>query len=171
MVVPLLKNCSKKVALLSQPYLSFTKHTLQSASIAGLLLLSAACSPNIQQRGNPVDTAKLGQLTVGTSKKSEVQAVLGSPTYESPFTSNWYYATTTQRYTAFFRPQTTEAAVVTIGFDAAGVVSSVDTQTPEQADTVEATNRKIETLGEKPPIIQQLFGNVGRYVKPKNANP
>jgi outer membrane protein assembly factor BamE (lipoprotein component of BamABCDE complex) len=61
--------------------------------------------------------------------------------------------------------------IVSIGFDPEGVVSSIDTQTPEQADKVEATNRKIETIGEKPPIIQQLFGNVGRYVKPKNANP
>jgi len=161
----------KKVALLSLSYPTCTKRTLQSASLAGLLLLAAACSPNIQQRGNPVDAEKLKQIVVGTSKKSQVQSLLGSPTYESPFTNNWYYTTTTQRYSAFFRPQTTEAAVVSIAFDPEGVVTALDTQTPEQADKVEATNRKIETIGEKPPVLQQLFGNVGKYVKPKNTNP
>lgn len=161
----------KKVALLSLSYFRFSKIALTTASLAGLLLLSAACSPNIQQRGNPVDEAKLKTLVVGTSKKAEVQSLLGSPTYESPFTNNWYYAATTQRYSAFFRPETTQASVVSIAFDAEGVVTSVDTQTPEQADQVEATNRKIETIGEKPPVLQQLFGNVGKYVKPKNQNP
>jgi outer membrane protein assembly factor BamE (lipoprotein component of BamABCDE complex) len=135
---------------------SIPSHLYQTHPTVGkpcrLLLLAAACSPNIQQRGNPVDAEKLKQIVVGTSKKSEVQSLLGSPTYESPFTNNWYYATTTQRYSAFFRPETTEAAVVSIAFDPEGVVTSLDTQTPEQADKVEATNRKIETIGEKPPF-------------------
>jgi outer membrane protein assembly factor BamE (lipoprotein component of BamABCDE complex) len=147
------------------------KSGFHSASLTLLLLGLAACSPNMQQRGNKVEAEKLSRIVVGQTPKTEVESLLGSPSYQSPYTNTWYYATTTQRYTAFLKPETTEARVVTISFDEAGVVNTLTEQTPQQADAVEASNRKIKAIDEKPPIFQQLFGNIGKFVKPKSANP
>jgi outer membrane protein assembly factor BamE (lipoprotein component of BamABCDE complex) len=134
-----------------------------------LVLLSAltACTPVISARGQQPDPEALAQIEPGSASRRDVENALGTPSTQGVFRKNvWYYMSERTERTAFFRPELVERKVVAIVFDDAGLVEDIVTYTENDKQEVELVARVTPTAGNELSIIQQLFGNVGRFAKP-----
>lgn len=131
-----------------------------------LVLLSAlsACAPVITAHGHQPDPEVLAEIEPGKSSRREVGRVLGTPSTQGVFHENiWYYMSERTERTAFFEPKLLERKIVAIVFDDEGVVEDVVTYTENDKKDVELVSRVTPTAGNELSLLQQLFGNVGRF--------
>ncbi len=114
-------------------------------------------------RGHQVDDETLAQITVGVSSRSDVEAVLGSPSVTGTFDdSAWYYISGVTRQ----RPGQTLALedqrVVAVLFDGRGTVREIRRLGQDDARDVRVVSRVTPSPGNDRTVLQQLFGNLGR---------
>lgn len=131
-----------------------------------LVLLSAlsACTPVITSHGQQPDPDALAQIEPGESSQRDVEAALGTPSTQGVFRENvWYYMSERTERTAFFKPSLVERKIVAIVFEPSGVVEDIVTYTENDKKEVDLVARVTPTAGNELSIIQQLFGNVGRF--------
>ncbi len=143
--------------------------------LAILMLLSAlgeaSCSafvPKSQVRGNKVDIDALQELTPGTSTRTDVQSLLGSPTAKSSFDDNvWLYIGGVTRPLVASTETILTQEVIVLTFDPGGVLRNVQTLSKKDALPVDIVARATPSPGSNATFLQQLLGNVGRF----NAGP
>lgn len=116
-----------------------------------------------QIRGQQVDEETLRQVTAGVSTRSDVTALLGSPTATATFGDDeWYYISGVTRQ----RPAQTQALedqqVVVIRFAPSGTVQEVRRVGREDGQNVRFVARETPSPGNERSLLQQLFGNIGR---------
>lgn len=131
-----------------------------------LVLLSAlaACTPVINTHGQQPDPDALATIEPGESNRRDVETALGTPSTQGVFRENvWYYMSERTERTAFFEPELLERKIVAVVFDEQGVVEDIVTYTENDKQEVELVSRVTPTAGNELSIIQQLFGNVGRF--------
>ncbi|MCC9622906.1 outer membrane protein assembly factor BamE [Thalassospira sp. MA62] len=133
--------------------------------LAGLAITYlAACSPRVATRGNAPEPEQLDQIVVGESTKGDVTDILGSPSTIAAFDENvWLYISRVTETVAFFEPETVEQKVVLISFDSANRVDILSQYDLEDGKPVIPTDRVTPTEGREMTILQQLFGNLGRF--------
>ena len=143
-----------------------------AALIAGVSLLAlAACSPQVAKRGQVVDPQAASQLQAGRSTMAEVQKALGSPSMVGTFDKNvWYYLGQDVERVAFFAAEATDRKIVAVKFDDKGVVQQVAQLSLADGKQVELVARETPTAGNETTLMQDLFGNIGRFTAPKK-NP
>jgi outer membrane protein assembly factor BamE (lipoprotein component of BamABCDE complex) len=133
--------------------------------VAGLPL--AGCSLFEAQsttRGNPVDIDSLKQLTPGVTTSADASALLGSPTAHETFDDNsWVYISQITRPRVGRLPGVLQQRVVVLNFDASGVLRSVKVYNKGDARAVDMAPGTTATPGASVSVLQQLFGNVGRF--------
>jgi outer membrane protein assembly factor BamE (lipoprotein component of BamABCDE complex) len=145
--------------------------TIRSAHRLGWLLLAsvaalAACSPRIDQRGNLLDPDAVLAVKPGIQTKDQVAQLLGTPSTIATFNDKtWYYVSKRTETTAFFTPDITDQQVLVVKFDDANVVEKVQLYGMDDAYEIEPVDRTTPTYGQKLTILQQLFGNIGRFTK------
>ncbi len=130
------------------------------------LILAAACADRVATHGHILRTATVEDVRPGVATKSDVRAVLGSPTSVAPFDSSvWYYISQVRVRQAFFKPDTAQQQVLVLHFDQADVVDRIGVL--EEADSEEVTlvARETPTAGHKLTFLEQLLGNVGRFTR------
>jgi outer membrane protein assembly factor BamE (lipoprotein component of BamABCDE complex) len=134
-------------------------------TLAGLaIILVAACSPRIATRGNAPDPEMLEQISVGESTKGDVTNILGSPSTVAAFDENvWLYISQVTETVAFLEPETVSQKVILVSFDAANRVEILSEYDLEDGKPVIPTDRVTPTAGRELTILQQLFGNLGRF--------
>jgi outer membrane protein assembly factor BamE (lipoprotein component of BamABCDE complex) len=125
-------------------------------------------STPIVPRGHAVSEEQVQQITPGVTTRSDVQALLGSPSQTSTFTdNNWYYFSSSTQ----LRPGRTLAVrdqrVVAINFNPQGTVTGVREIGQTDMPSVSFVSRETPTPGNERSILQALFGNIGRF----NAGP
>lgn len=131
-----------------------------------LVLLAAlsACAPIVNVRGQEPDPDALAAIEPGETSQRDIRQSLGSPSTEGVFRTNvWYYMSERTETVAFFAPELLERKIVAIVFDERDVVEDVFTYTENDRREVELVSRVTPTAGNELSIIQQLFGNVGRF--------
>jgi outer membrane protein assembly factor BamE (lipoprotein component of BamABCDE complex) len=132
-----------------------------------VIIVAAGCSPREDVRGSIIDPDKLAQVAVGTTTQEQLFRLLGSPSAKSTFSERadtWYYISTRTETVAFLSPVTTDRKVVAIDFSrATGRVSDVRSFGMEDARDVEPVDRVTPTKGREMTVLQQLFGNIGRF--------
>lgn len=137
--------------------------TLLAAGSAVLLLL-AACSSEVTVRGNMPDPEVVATIQPGSTTRSGVVELLGSPSTVSNFEDkHWYYIGQKQTQVAFLEPEILERSVLVIAFNDAGTVQEATTYTLEDGRIVDPVSRTTPTEGRELTILQQLFGNLGRF--------
>jgi outer membrane protein assembly factor BamE (lipoprotein component of BamABCDE complex) len=67
--------------------------------------------------------------------------------------------------TAFFAPELLERKIIAVVFDKVGVVEDIVTYTENDKQEIALVARITPTAGNEISIIQQLFGNIGRFAK------
>ena len=140
------------------------KHHRRAALLA-LALALGACAPTIENRGSIPSNLALSRLETGTDGKAEVTAALGSPAATATFQDNiWYYMGERTRQIAFFDPKVLERRIVAIVFDDRDRIADVVTYTEADGKEVRIVSRETPTEGTDFTLLQQLFGNFGKFV-------
>jgi outer membrane protein assembly factor BamE (lipoprotein component of BamABCDE complex) len=140
-------------------------------ALTALLLLGAVaqggCSaivPKSQVRGNKVDPDVLKELVAGTSTRSDVQTLLGSPTAKSSFDDNiWFYIGEVTRPRIASTEAVLNQEVIVCTFDPTGVLRNVQTLNQKDSLPVNIVSRATPSPGSNATFMQQLLGNVGRF--------
>ena len=125
--------------------------------------LGTGCSPSIETRGFNAENVQVNQIKPGIQSKSQVQAILGSPSTIPSFDQNtWYYVSKKTSTTSFFTPEVLDQQVTVINFDKAGIVSNIKTYKGEEAKHIKPVERKTETAGYETGVFREVFSNFGR---------
>ncbi len=129
-------------------------------------VLISSCSPIVNNRGNEPNPALLAQIEPGEQTKEDVFRMLGSPSSQTLFEEEaWLYISGQQEQVAFLAPEELEREVVIITFDAEGKVKEVKTITKEDGLDITVSSKETPTSGHSFGVLEQLFGNVGRFEK------
>ncbi|MGP1253332.1 MAG: outer membrane protein assembly factor BamE [Kiloniellales bacterium] len=143
---------------------------LTPSSLRRLLLAGAAvallvgCAERVDVRGNLPDIEQVVEIEPGVSTREDVVRILGTPSTLSSFKDRtWYYIGQRQEQVAFFRPDITDRSVLMITFDERGLVQETRLNTIEDARSVDLVSRETPTEGRELTILQQIFGNLGRF--------
>jgi len=132
------------------------------ATVASLSL--AACEPRVDQRGHVATPGSVEKLQPGQQTRNDVLTLLGSPSTTATFDDEtWYYISQRVETTAFLAPDTKEQTVMALKFDKAGVLKDMNTYTLKDGRAIDMVDRKTPTAGKELTIIEQIFGNVGRF--------
>jgi outer membrane protein assembly factor BamE (lipoprotein component of BamABCDE complex) len=144
------------------------RHARPACLIAVLLALSlGACSvfePKNQIRGNRIDADQMKELTVGTTTRADVIALVGSPTLRATFDDNtWLYISEITRPRIGSTNGVEDQRVVALTFDPKGVLQSIKTRNQDDSVPVTVVDRTTPSPGSEASFLQQLFGNIGRF--------
>src|SRR5262245_17922782 len=151
--------------------------TIRSAPRLRWLLLAtvvalAACSPRIDQRGNLLDPDAVLAVKPGVQTKDQVAQLLGTPSTVATFSDKtWYYISKRTETTAVFASHITDQQVLFIKFDDANIVQKVQFYGQDAAYEIEPVSRTTPTYGQRLTLLQQLFGNIGRFSKGETKTP
>jgi outer membrane protein assembly factor BamE (lipoprotein component of BamABCDE complex) len=135
-------------------------------------LALGACAPTLDQRGNLPDPDDVLAIEPGVQSKEQVAQLLGTPSTVGTFDDKtWYYISKRTETVAFFSPSVLDQQVLVIKFDNNNMVQKVDLYGLDDAQEVSMESRETPTFGQKLSIIQQLFGNIGRFSKGETKTP
>jgi len=139
--------------------------TLLSICLLGALAISA-CSDVVSTHGQVLQTTTIEDVRPGLATKQDIQTKLGSPTSTAAFdTSTWYYISQVRIRRSFFNPVTAQQRVLVLHFDGNDVLDRISMLDEDQSEEVTLVSRQTPTAGHKLSILEQLLGNVGRFVK------
>lgn len=131
---------------------------------AALALGLAACSGDVAVRGNMPDPETIAEIQPGADNRDDVVDKLGSPSTVSNFLDGkWYYIGQKEEQFAFFRPTVLERSVLVVSFEPSGIVDDTSLYTLVDGQIIDPIGRKTPTEGRELTILQQLFGNLGRF--------
>lgn len=131
---------------------------------AGLLSGCSFLAPPSQARGDRVDSEQLKQLVPGVSSQTDAAALLGSPTAKGAFDQNtWIYVSQLTHPVVGGTLAVRNQHVVELRFDDRGVLRNVTTLGPRDALPVTTVSRTTPAPGTEATLLQQLFGNIGRF--------
>lgn len=118
----------------------------------------------IDARGNRVDHELLGELVPGVQTRSDVTALLGSPSATAPFgEETWYYIGGLTQNRVGRKDALIEQKVVAVHFDRAGVLQRVEVIEKADATPVDPVTRITPTPGNDVSFLGMILGNIGRF--------
>lgn len=135
------------------------------AGLAAVLPLVTGCGAQRLQSGYVIDQYTVDQVRPGVTDRDSVATLLGTPSTETTFgdAKTWYYVSRETEQFAFLKPDVTDQQVVAVHFNGAGVVESVQRYTLEDGKPIEPVERITPTRGREMTVLEQLFGNLGRF--------
>ena len=132
--------------------------------VALCLSLITACAPRVTTTGNLPAAERLSEIDLGETRKRDVADLLGSPSIIPAFDQNvWLYVSQRREEIAFFEPEITDQKVVLIRFDERDQAISIARYTLADSREVEPSERVTPTSGKDLTVLQQMFGNLGRF--------
>lgn len=115
-------------------------------------------------RGDPIDGVALKQLVPGTTTEADATALLGSPTTTETFDDNsWVYISQITRPRVGRLPGVLEQRVVVLNFSPTGVLQKVKVYDKADGKNVSMAPGTTKSPGSSASLLQQLFGNIGRF--------
>jgi outer membrane protein assembly factor BamE (lipoprotein component of BamABCDE complex) len=118
----------------------------------------------IDNRGHEIDPNQLAKIEVGVTTKEQVSKLLGTPSSVATFGNNkWYYMSEVTQRRAFFSPSVLKSNITCIVFDDQNRVVSLDSITERDMQVVSHVRREEPTAGHTFGVLEQIFGNVGRF--------
>ncbi|WP_300297883.1 outer membrane protein assembly factor BamE [Ferrovibrio sp.] len=140
---------------------------------AAVFLTFAACAPRQDYRGATIEEDKLKQIQVGTTTEAQVGALLGSPSTVSTFPDwgvTYYYISSETEAVAFLAPELIDQQVLSIAFDKDSKVKDIKRYGMKDGKPVAFVERETPTRGKELTVLEQLFGNFGRFSKEANGS-
>ncbi len=126
--------------------------------------MPAFLSQSPQLRGNTIDADALKQLVPGTSTRTDVTALLGTPTTKATFDDNkWLYISEVTRPVIGGTQSILHQKVYVLSFNQAGVLTGIASRDLKDAEPVEVVARTTPSPGSEASFLQQLLGNVGKF--------
>lgn len=137
---------------------------LALASVLIAVAMLPACTRVQNTMGYIVDETLVAEVKPGIDNRESVQKALGRPSIAGAWDDKtWYYVSRNTAQTAFLMPEPTTQSIIAVSFDAKGNVTSVNRRGLEQVANVDPVNDKTPTLGRETGVLEDLFGNIGRF--------
>ncbi len=134
------------------------------ATSLGACAMPAFLSYPPQLRGNKVDADAVKQLVPGTSTRTDVSALLGSPTAHATFDDNqWIYIAEVTTPVIAGTNDVHSQQVYVLSFNQNGVLDRVQHKTMKDSLPVTVVARTTPSPGSSASFMQQLLGNVGKF--------
>ena len=96
--------------------------------------------------------------------RDSVTSLFGSPTSIANFNGEtWLYVKQESERIAFFDEEFLEQAVLAVHFDKAGLVQNIQRYALADRKVVVPVKRISPTRGTEMTVLEQLFGNIGRF--------
>jgi len=132
--------------------------------IFSLFLFSLSGCETIDVRGHEIDPSQLNKIKVGETTKAKVAELLGTPAAVATFNNKtWFYMSETTSTRAFFSPSVLKSNTLRIEFDEKERVKSLESLTEVDRQVVSHVYRSTPTAGHEFGVLEQIFGNVGRF--------
>jgi len=125
----------------------------------------AACSAQLEVRGFVADPDKVQARKVDGDNRASVTESLGSPTVKSAFDDEiWYYISERAERVAFLPPTITDRQILALVFDSdTSKLKDIGRYTMADGKIIEMVSRTTPAKGRELSLLQQLFGNIGRF--------
>lgn len=137
---------------------------IRGAFLLGIGSLPLTGCTDARVYGNLLDPDVVAEIEPGVQRRQDVIGLLGSPSALSTFEDNtWFYIGQRMEKFAFFKPSLLERRILVVMFDEQGVVQETHNLTQADANDVDPTDRVTPTEGRDLTLLQQLFGNLGRF--------
>lgn len=138
-----------------------TRRHLALVAIASVLV-SAACAPTVTKHGHQFQDSDVGQITPGLSQE-QVKGVLGSPTTTATVGGGaaFYYISSTQKQTAFFKPDEVDRKVLAVYFSPMGAVERVANYGLKDGKVINFASDTTKHHAKDESILRALFRNLG----------
>ncbi len=134
-----------------------------SAVIMSSLIISS-CAPIIDHRGYIFDQEKVDLLKEGVTNYEQVEQIMGTASLRSTVgTEALYYISSRFETHGYEAPQEVDRKIFVAYFDADKILSKIAHYGLEDGYIVNFIDRKTQTRGREYSLIQQLFGNLGRF--------
>ena len=138
----------------------FRRPLIAALAAAGL----AACAPQMDTRGNLPDPETVLEVQPGIHDRDQVSSILGTPSTVATFEDDtWYYVSRRTEQIAFFEPEVVDQQVLMVKFGEDGLVSDMQIYGLEDGEIIDPVDRTTPTSGRELTVLQQLFGNLGRF--------
>lgn len=122
------------------------------------------CTRMRNNQGYVADEQLTSAIQAGVDNRESVLKTLGRPSITSQFDDReWYYVSRNTAQLAFLTPKATEQQILIVTFDPNGTVSKVEKRGLEQVVSVTPSDDKTPTLGRDSGLLEDLFGNIGRF--------
>jgi outer membrane protein assembly factor BamE (lipoprotein component of BamABCDE complex) len=139
-------------------------HLYAAIAAISAVVLTVACSTDVEQRGNLPDRDQLARIHPGATTKAEVEQLLGSPSSTGVFNDkSWYYISKQTKRVAFFSPDVLDQEVYVVRFNDKGVVSGIDHKTLKDGRAIAMAPGETPAPGRQLTFIEQLIGNIGKF--------
>ena len=140
------------------------RFALPAATVCAACLALTACSNAVQVRGNMPDMEEVSEIEPGVHSRQDIVDMLGSPSTVSTFQDRkWYYIGQKTTEFAFMKPEVVDRSVLVVTFDESGYVDQTAHYTLDDSNEIEPVARTTPTEGRDLTLLQQLFGNLGRF--------
>jgi outer membrane protein assembly factor BamE (lipoprotein component of BamABCDE complex) len=136
---------------------------LQTLSIAALMALAlTACSETVIKHGHQFQDSELKQIQPGMSQE-QVKTSLGTPTTTATVGNStaYYYISSTEEQTAFFKPTEKDRKVVAIYFNPLGSVSRVAQYGLKDGRVFDYVKQETPNAARDESLLKALFRNLG----------
>ncbi len=134
------------------------------AMIGALGAVVVACAPRLDSRGNMPSGEKFSELRPGEFSRQEILEILGSPSSTAAFgQETWYYVSKRTETMAFLEPKILQRQVLELRFDKDGVLRKIKNLDLADGYVFDKVERTTPVTGSKMTILEQLFGNIGRF--------
>ncbi len=143
--------------------------TLRLLACAALIATVAGCTPTHSVRGNMIEDYQLTEVVPGLDSQTDVLRKLGSPTTKAPFDDSvWYYMGQKTEKRGILDPEILDERIVAVFFSSAGIVERVEDVDNQRVD-LPYVRDKTPTSGNEMTVLQQFFGNLGKFNKDEAA--
>jgi len=145
--------------------------------VRGLVLVVSAvaltsCVKTVNIRGYIADEELVSEIVPGVDNQESVEAALGTPSIKATFDDRtWYYVSRKTKNLAFLQPRLVDQQIMAVHFDKDGNVEGIKRYTLADARKVSIVDRKTPTRGRQLGLLQQLFGNIGRFAGTSQGGP
>jgi outer membrane protein assembly factor BamE (lipoprotein component of BamABCDE complex) len=122
----------------------------------------SACAPTITKHGHQFQDTDVAQISPGLSQ-DQVKGVLGSPTTTATVGGGaaYYYIASTQKQTAFFKPDEVDRKVLAVYFSPLGSVERVANYGLKDGKVVNFSSETTKNSAKDESVIKALFRNLG----------
>jgi outer membrane protein assembly factor BamE (lipoprotein component of BamABCDE complex) len=142
----------------------------RALALSATILIAAAltaCTARIDTQGYIPDEDLIAQVQIGVAGPAEVAELLGTPPSSRIFSVDesmtWYYIMRRTKTESFFDEEVLEQRVLAVEFDESGVVKGFRNYTLADGRQIEPVDRVTATRGKKLGLLEQMFGNLGRF--------
>jgi outer membrane protein assembly factor BamE (lipoprotein component of BamABCDE complex) len=135
-------------------------------------LLTGCASAIKQSHGYMPATEAVEKLRPGVHDRDSVASLLGSPVNKAGFKDQtWLYVSRQSERLAFFEEKIQDQSVLALRFDEDGILRDVSRYNLKDGKVIVPVERVTPTRGNELTVLQQLFGNIGRFTGNDKSEP